>query len=99
MADSAALFTLTERTLDAFAAGKAPEVIHLKAIYLLLKDEGYPVRESWWPDLEPSLRNQTLNLINTPAPTQTTPQERNQCETIMRRLYHWLEQQTDLVLP
>ena len=56
MPESKWLFTLTERAFDAFAAGKAPDVVLLKSVYLLLKDEGYPVRESWWPTLRADLR-------------------------------------------
>jgi len=99
MAEPAALFELAERTLNAFAEGKAPEVVHLKAIYLLLKDEGYPIRESWWPQLNPTLRNAAKTLINQPAPEAITSAERESCTQITRHLYRWLEQDTDLVLP
>ncbi len=99
MAEPAALFELAERSLDAFAEGKAPEVVHLKAIYLLLKDEGYPVRESWWPQLAPSLRESAKALINQPAPPNNDARMREACEELIRHLERWLERETDLMLP
>ncbi len=66
MPESKWLFTLTERAFDAFAAGKAPDVVLLKSVYLLLKDEGYPVRESWWPTLRADLRETAKRLISKP---------------------------------
>ena len=40
MADPAALHHITERTLDAFAERDVPSIVFLKAVYILLKDEG-----------------------------------------------------------
>lgn len=99
MADPEALFELAQRSLDAFASGKAPEVVHLKAIYLLLKNEGYPIREAWWPDLSPTTRSTAQKLINSPAPLQSDSQLRETCEPITQQLYRWMEQNTDLSLP
>ncbi|MEN8725060.1 MAG: hypothetical protein ABF325_05775, partial [Lentimonas sp.] len=98
MAEPDALFQLAERTLDAFAEAKAPEVVHLKAIYLLLKNEGYPIRESWWPKLATSLQPITQSLINEPAPQTTSKEQRNDCETVLQNLYRWLEYETDLTV-
>ena len=63
MPESEWLFRLTERAFDAFAAGKAPDVVLLKSLFLLLKDEGYPVRESWWPTLRADLRETAKCLL------------------------------------
>lgn len=96
MAEPEALFELVERTLNAFAEGKAPEVVHLKAVYMLLKSEGYPIRESWWPSLPPPLRNAAITLINEPSPEKTDAAMRKDCEQISQNLYRWLEHETDL---
>ncbi|MGJ8648752.1 MAG: hypothetical protein ACSHX4_00205 [Opitutaceae bacterium] len=96
MAEPEALFELVERTLNAFAEGKAPEVVHLKAVYMLLKNEGYPIRESWWPSLPSALRDAAKTLINEPAPEQPDAATREDCEKISQRLYRWLEHETDL---
>lgn len=96
MAEPEALFELVERTLNAFTAGKAPDVVHLKAVYMLLKNEGYPIRESWWPNLPATLRDTAKTLINEPAPEQTDAATREGCEQIAQSLYRWLERETDL---
>lgn len=99
MADPAALFQLTERTLDAFAERAAPGIILLKGIYLLLKDEGYPVRESWWPQIPIHWRDTARDLINKPTPDTPPPELIEATEHITRNLCHWLRRETDLHLP
>jgi recombinational DNA repair protein (RecF pathway) len=99
MPESEWIFQLTERTFDAFAAGKAPEVVLLKSLYLLLKDEGYPVREAWWPTLPTDLRWQAKRILATPAPKQTDRAERATCENIEQHLTRWMRHQTELIVP
>lgn len=99
MADPAALYQITERTLDAFAERELPAVVFLKAIYILLKDEGYPVRESWWPQLPAHLREPATLLINQPTPESAPTDQLEACAQISRNLCHWLRRETDLMLP
>lgn len=93
------LFTLAGRAFDAFAAGKAPDVVLLKSLYLLLKDEGYPVRESWWPTLQADLRETAKRLLNKPTPAHIDKSEQNTCERIEQHLTQWMRHQTDLIIP
>ena len=99
MADPAALYHITERTLNAFAERDVPSIVFLKAIYILLKDEGYPVRESWWPQLPDQLREAGKQLINQPTPDSVEPERLEACSQISRHLCHWLRRETDLMLP
>ena len=99
MADPAALYHITERTLDAFAERDVPSIVLLKAIYILLKDEGYPVRESWWPQLTANLREPAKQFINQPTPECASPDQLKACTQISRNLCHWLRRETDLMLP
>ena len=99
MPESKWLFTLTERAFNAFAAGKAPDVVLLKSVYLLLKDEGYPVRESWWPTLRADLRETAKRLISKPSPAQIDKAEQKTCESIEQDLTQWMRHQTDLIIP
>ncbi|MDQ8194986.1 hypothetical protein QEH59_11155 [Coraliomargarita sp. SDUM461004] len=99
MPESERLFQLTARSLDAFAAGKAPEVVLLKALYLLLKDEGYPVRESWWPTLRIDLRGQARQLLRSPAPSQLDKAAKTDCERIEQHLTDWMRHHTELIVP
>ena len=99
MADPAVLYEITERTLNAFAEKKLPEVISLKAIYLLLRDEGYPVRESWWPQLPAHMREPARQLINNPTPDSAPAESIETCTEIDHNLRNWLSHETDLVFP
>lgn len=99
MADPAALYQLAERTLDAFAERAVPSIVFLKAVYLLLKDEGYPVRESWWPRLPAPLRTSAREILNNPTPETADPALLDHCEQLSRQLCHWLRGETDLKLP
>ncbi len=99
MPESEWLFRLTERAFDAFAAGKAPDVVLLKSLYLLLKDEGYPVRESWWPTLRADLRETAKCLLSEPSPVHIGKPEQNTCERIEEHLTQWMRHQTDLIIP
>lgn len=99
MPESAVLFDLTARALDAFAEGKAPEVVLLKSIYLLLKEEGYPVRESWWPTLRPELRESTRHLLRKPAPTLQEATEKELYAQIEQQLTQWMRHQSDWIVP
>ena len=99
MPESKWLFTLTERAFDAFAAGKAPDVVLLKSVYLLLKDEGYPVRESWWPRLRADLRETAKRLLSKPSPAHIDKAEQKTCESIEQDLTQWMRHQTDLIIP
>jgi hypothetical protein len=99
MPESEMLFALTERAFDAFARGKAPEVVLLKSLYLLLKDEGYPVRESWWPTLRTDLRWAAKQILSEPSPDKTEPTARETCERIEQHLTLWMRHHTDLIVP
>ena len=93
------LYEITERALNAFNERKSPEIIFLKALYLLLKDEGYPVRESWWPQLPEYLREAAREFINDPLPETTSEEQLKICSEIDHNLRNWLSRETDLTLP
>jgi recombinational DNA repair protein (RecF pathway) len=99
MPESEALFDLTTQALDAFTAGKASEVVVLKALFRLLKDEGYPVRESWWPRLPTDMRRTAKALLSEPPPEKLPDNEKANCQKIHRNLYDWMRQHTDLLMP
>jgi recombinational DNA repair protein (RecF pathway) len=99
MPESELLYDLMTRAFDAFAEGKAPEVVLLKSLYVLLKDEGYPVRESWWPTLRADLSQSARRILKTPAPTRIGTEERATCERLEHHLMQWMRNQTDLIVP
>jgi len=99
MAEPELLYALTERTLDAFAAQKAPAIVFLKALYLLLKDEGYPIKETWWGHLSHDLKPIARDLLKQPAPEKIDTEMRETLDRINHSLCRWLRNETDLRLP
>jgi len=99
LADLPALYQLAERSMDAFAGRLEPSVVFLKSLFLLLKDEGYPVRESWWPHVPVPLREQTREWLGQPSPEPLPAEARKLCESATQDLLHWLRRETDMTLP
>ena len=96
MDDAPALLAIAERALDAFAAKDAPEVTLLKALYLLLRHEGYPVKEHWLAELRPKLRQPVAALLRNPIGDAAPPAERDTAEAAADQLMRWIRQHTDL---
>jgi hypothetical protein len=76
---------LLQRALTAWETGARPDAIYFKSIYLLTRDEGYPVRESWWQRLDRADRETVDAILREPASAQTT------LEPIVTRLINALE--------
>ncbi len=99
MGDYVTLYSLTERSLDAFAERSTPSIVLLKSIYLLLKNEGYPVRESWWPQVPINLKETTKQLLNRPTCCEADEATLQACCAVTQNIYQWLQRETDLMLP
>jgi recombinational DNA repair protein (RecF pathway) len=99
MPDTATLFALAERTFDAFESGRASDIVLLKGLFLILRDEGYPVNESWWPQVPPALRDSARALLNQPIPESPEPPALEACRQLQDHLCQWLRRETELILP
>lgn len=101
MGDPAALHSLTEESLDAFARHSAPSIVLLKSLYLLLKAEGYPVRESWWPQVPAPWKTTAKHLLNRPVSDadKTDRTALPMCQAVTQNLYGWMRRETELILP
>jgi len=64
--------TLLARAITAWETHQRPDSVYFKCIYLLTRDEGYPVRESWWQGLESADRALVDSILGEPAAAQTT---------------------------
>lgn len=93
------LFDLVSRSLDAFAGPAAPDVVFLKSLFLLLKEEGFPVQESWWPTLPAALRRPAKSLINEPSPESLDEAKGQACLATLQHLQCWIRAETELILP
>jgi len=87
---------LLRTSLGALAAGGRPDIVWLKALYCLLRDEGYPVKQQWWPELAAVDRDLAAQLINQPLAGQTA--DAASVGRITRRLEEWVKGETELRL-
>lgn len=87
---------LLRTSLGALANGGRPDIVWLKALYCLLRDEGYPVKQQWWPALTPADRDTTAHLLNQPLAAQTA--EPATVARITRRLEEWVAAETEIRL-
>jgi hypothetical protein len=87
---------LLRTTLSALARGGRPDIIWLKALYCFLRDEGYPVKQQWWPSLTPTDREIAAQLLNQPLAAQTVA-----APAVMRitgQLEKWIQAETEIRL-
>jgi hypothetical protein len=91
-----AITALLRSSLSALAAGGRPDIIWLKSLYSFLRDEGYPVKQQWWPDLPPADREVAAQMLNQPLAAQTA--ESPVVARINRRLEDWVRAETELRL-
>jgi len=87
---------LLRTSLGALAAGGRPDIVWLKALYCLLRDEGYPVKQQWWPELTATDRDLAAQLLNQPLVEQTA--DLASVARISRRLEEWVQAETEIRL-
>lgn len=64
-----AVHTLLASAFGALARGAPPGIVHLKTVYCLARDEGYPLRQQWLPALSTERRELAERLLRTPLET------------------------------
>ena len=72
--------TLTRNALDSLNGEAAPEAVRLKAFYLMVQSEGYPVKESWLAGWEASDRASLDLFLSRPVAF---------CEAPLGNLMRW----------
>jgi hypothetical protein len=92
----AAVAVLLRSALGALSAGNRPDIVWLKALYCLLRDEGYPVRQQWWPQLQEADRGVAAMVLNQPLVTQTA--DPAAVARVVRRLEDWVHAETEIRL-
>ena len=90
------VITLLRSSFTALAAGGRPDITWVKALYCFLRDEGYPVKQQWWPALSVADRETAAELLNQPLATQTAS-----AATVSRialKLEQWVQAETEIRL-
>lgn len=91
-----AVADLLRASFGALAGGGRPDVVWLKFLYCLLRDEGYPVKQQWWPQLPANLRDAATQVLNQPVAGQAA--DSAVVALVVRRLEDWVKAETEIHL-
>jgi len=67
----ASVHALLQTALSAFATSARPDTVYFKSLYRFARDEGYPVKQQWFPALSAADRETAAALLNRPLAAQT----------------------------
>jgi len=87
---------LLRMAFAAFAAHSRPDIVFFKSLYRFARDEGYPMREHWFPTLPPADRAEVAGLLNRPLAEQSAPPET--VARLQRRLDDYLRGHTEIMV-
>ena len=83
-------------SFGALAAGGRPDIVWVKSLYCLLRDEGYPVKQQWWPGLLAADREIAAQVLNQPVAAQTA--DPAAVARVTKRLEEWVAAETEIKL-
>jgi hypothetical protein len=86
---------LLRTAFDAFATAARPDIVFLKSLYRFARDEGYPLKEQWFPTLPADDRAAAATLINRPLEGQTAAPA--VVLRLQRRLEEYLRGHTEIL--
>lgn len=88
---------LLERALEAWETGVRPDAIYFKSLFLLARDEGFPVRESWIRNLAEVDRTMADAILRQPAGAQVVLL--SDAKRLTGALEGYLAQEHDFMFP
>jgi len=92
----ARVYALLREALAALSTATRPEIVYLKSLYRFARDEGYPVKEEWFPALPAADRDAIVTLLNQPVAGQTA--EPALVAKLLQRLEAYLRAHTEILL-
>ena len=87
---------LLRQAFESFAGGARPDLVWFKSLYRFARDEGYPIKEEWFPTLPSDDRATVAFLLNRPLAEQTTPSEA--VSRLTKRLVEYLQGHTEVII-
>lgn len=90
----APIAALLRQSFHALDAGHRPDLVWLKALFCFLRDEGYPVKQQWWQQLDTGDRILATQLLNQPLAGQDP--DAVLVRHLTRRLTDWVARDTEL---
>lgn len=91
-----AVAELLRTAFAALAGGARPDVVHFKSLYRFARDEGYPLKQEWFPTLPSADRAEVTSLLNRPVAEQTAATAA--VTRLQRRLEEYLRGHTEILL-
>ena len=92
----ASVAALLRQAFASFAAGARPDLVWFKSLYCFARDEGYPVKQQWFPTLPAEDRENVAKLLNRPLAEQTAPPAA--VTRLQARLEEYLTGHTEILL-
>jgi hypothetical protein len=90
------IVALLRAAFEALQSTDRPDIVSLKSLYRFARDEGYPVKQEWFPTLPPADRTQVSALLNQPLTHQTATAE--QVRHLRSHLETYLRGHTEILL-
>ena len=87
---------LLRQALASFATVARPDFVWFKSLYIFARDEGYPIKEQWFPTLPAADRETVATLLNRPLAEQTAAPAA--VERLTLRLAEYLRGHTEILL-
>jgi hypothetical protein len=87
---------LLREAFAAFAGGGRPDIVYFKSLYRFARDEGYPLKQQWFPTLPSADRTEVAALLNRPLAAQTAAPP--DVARLQRRLEDYLRGHTEILL-
>jgi recombinational DNA repair protein (RecF pathway) len=91
-----AVAALLRTAFAAFADGARPDFVLFKSLYRFARDEGYPLKQQWFPTLPEADRAEVAKLLNRPLAEQTAATA--VVLRLQRRLEEYLRGHTEILL-
>lgn len=90
----APITALLRQSFGALDHGARPDLVWLKSLFCFLRDEGYPVKQHWWPQLGAADRLLAAQFLQQPLADQDP--DAGLVHRITRHLADWVASDTEL---
>lgn len=91
-----AVAELLRTAFAAFATAARADIVYFKSLYRFARDEGYPIKQQWFPTLPAADRQAVAELLNQPLSAQSLPSA--DVGRLQRRLDDYLRGHTEILL-
>ena len=92
----AAVADLLRGALTVFGRTQRPDIVYFKSVYRFARDEGYPMKQQWFPTLPAADRAEVAALLNRPLAEQSSAPAI--VARLQRRLEEYLRGYTEILV-